>query len=142
MISNRFPSMSSKSPSLNSIDSSSSILSYTDYKVLYDKSSSWFSFIPSLFNPHPLLFKAFSSQEALLNTHIPSTYFNCGLVDIGNNEFLNTLEILSEHEQSSTSFDVSNTKGRNVLVMLHGFGAGLGFFYKNYLGKKHICENY
>lgn len=52
-------------------------------------------------------------------------------VDIGNNEYINTLKM------DANGFTESCENKVNVVVC-HGFGAGLGFFYKNFKGLMSI----
>jgi len=80
-----------------------------------------------------------------------------GLVDIGDNRYINTLVIdrqdtsLSNLSTSSmleslninqmTTVDVSESspiQKRKTMVMAHGYGAGLGFFFKNYTGLSEV----
>jgi hypothetical protein len=49
-------------------------------------------------------------------------------VDIGGDRHINTLHLRSTVEQGEGIVDQGNEK--KVIVMAHGYGAGLGFFYK------------
>jgi len=68
--------------------------------------------------------RLFKSQDTLLG------YAGVGVrqfqVDIGNGNHINTVEIISEGKRDE--------ENETVLVVGHGFGAGLGFFFKNFQG--------
>jgi cardiolipin-specific phospholipase len=49
-------------------------------------------------------------------------------VDIGNNEYINTLTVDGPEKLG----DDGRPEPRRVLVLAHGYGAGLGYFYRNY----------
>lgn len=55
-------------------------------------------------------------------------------VDIGQNEYINTLKL------DSNGFSATSEKKVNVVVC-HGFGAGLGFFYKNFAALMGISSS-
>ena len=59
------------------------------------------------------------------------------LVDIGEDRLINTLKLTQPSPDS-------NKESKRTLVMAHGYGAGLGFFYRNYpaLGRLQDLQVY
>ncbi|KAI9008195.1 Alpha/Beta hydrolase protein [Gaertneriomyces semiglobifer] len=70
----------------------------------------------------------FRRDDAEKENHSHEMIARVGLVDLGEGRMINTLVIdrISESERTLPH--------KNVLVMCHGYGAGLGFFYRNYAG--------
>jgi hypothetical protein len=79
------------------------------------------SYLGVFFNSVSKLYqKSLLAESRLLQNY--AGHREAYLVDIGDGNYLNTLHVTPKVPENQH------------LVMLHGYGAGLGFFYKNYQG--------
>jgi pimeloyl-ACP methyl ester carboxylesterase len=81
------------------------------------------------------------ARQLTIGTEGTGPVAEVGMVDIGNDRFINTLVINSDKRnpllvETPYAETLSPSKRKN-LVIAHGYGAGMGFFFRNYAALTH-----
>ncbi|KAI9229547.1 MAG: Alpha/Beta hydrolase protein [Piptocephalis tieghemiana] len=76
-----------------------------------------------------------SSSSPSSDTNTSTTVARVGPVEIGQGQYINTLWI---DQETGVIPSVPPNDTKSTLVMTHGYGAGLGHFYRNYLSLSSV----